>query len=312
MQKSLLKFFLVFQLIVLFSFENQLQAQQDAIYSQYLFNPLAINPAYAGSRNSMSAVILHRSQWVGIDGAPTTQTATIHAPINKHKIAWGFNLLHETIGPNRNVFAGATGAYHIKFRDSKLAFGIRAGVYNSTFYRGELNFKEDGDNLDVGGTVNSTVPSFDAGAYFYKTKFFAGFSATHIYNLPFNYDGYLNGGNMYLRTHLMFTTGYVFEVNPKLVFKPSIFLKSSNNAPVNLDLNFSFLLYKKMWLGLSFRNKSSVNFLFEFNIKDYLRMGYSYDLMINQIGNYTKGSHELFIGFDFDLKKSQIISPRYL
>lgn len=286
-------------------------AQQDAIYSQYMFNPFAINPAYAGTRNSMSAVILHRSQWVGIEGAPVTQTATIHAPVNKYNVAWGVNLAHDKIGPMRNVLAGVTGAYHLKFRDSKLSLGLRAGIYNSTFYRGQLNFKEDGDVYDVGGTVSSLVPSFDFGAYYYKTKFFAGFSATHIYNAKFKYEGFPQS-NTYLRTHIMFTTGYVFEISTKLVFKPSILLKSTSEAPANLDLNFSFLFYKKLWVGLSFRNRSSVNFLLDFNVTDYLRVGYAYDILINQLAQYAKGSHELFIGFDFDIKRSQTISPRYL
>lgn len=286
-------------------------AQQDAIYSQYMFNPFAINPAYAGTRNSMSAVILHRSQWVGIEGAPVTQTATIHAPVNKYNIAWGVNFAHDKIGPMRNVLAGVTGAYHLKFRDSKLSFGLRAGIYNSTFNRGLLNFKEDGDAFDVGGTVSSMVPSFDFGAYYYKTKFFAGISATHLYNAPFKYDGFPQN-NTYLRTHIMFNTGYVFEITPKFVLKPSVLVKSTSEAPVNVDLNVSALFYKKFWVGLSFRNRSSVNFLLDFNITDYLRVGYAYDILINQLAQYAKGSHEIFVGFDFDIKRSQTISPRYL
>lgn len=298
--------------LLLMQHSNDLKAQQDAIYSQYMFNPFAINPAYAGTRNSMSAVILHRSQWVGIEGAPVTQTATLHAPVNRYNIAWGVNLAHDRLGPNRNVMAAATGAYHLKFRDSKLSFGLRAGIYNSTFYRSELNFKEDGDVYDIGGTVNSVVPSFDAGAYYYKTKFFAGISATHIFATPFKYDGFPDDQNIYLRTHLMFNAGYVFEFNRKFVLKPSILFKSTHNAPANLDLNISALFYKKIWLGISFRNQSSVNLLLDVNVTDFMRVGYAYDILINQLSQYSRGSHEIFIGFDFDLKKSQIISPRYL
>lgn len=305
-----LKTIVVAQLLFLSLYSN---AQQDAIYSQYMFNPFAINPAYAGTRNSMSAVILHRSQWVGIDGAPVTQTATIHAPVNKYNFAWGLNFAHDRIGPMRNVIAGVTGAYHLRFRDSKLSFGLRAGIYNSTFYRGELNFKEDGDLYDIGGTVSAMVPSFDFGAYYYKTKFFAGLSATHIgTSTTFKYEGFPDNMNMYLRTHVMFTMGYVFEINPKFVLKPSVLMKSTNTSPLNVDLNVSALFYKKFWLGLSFRNKSSVNFLLDFNVTDYLRVGYAYDILVNKLAQYAKGSHELFIGFDFDIKRSQTISPRYL
>lgn len=286
-------------------------AQQDAIYSQYMFNPFAINPAYAGTRNSMSAVILHRSQWVGIDGAPTTQTATIHAPVNKYNFAWGVNLAHDKLGPNRNISGGLTGAYHVKFRESKLSFGLRAGFYNSILNKNLLNFKEDGDVFDVGGVSSSTVPSFDFGAYYYKTKFYVGLSATHLWSGNFKYDD-LPNANMYLRTHVMLAAGYVFEISQKFVLKPSVLIKSTSTTPLNVDLNVSALFYKKFWLGISFRNSSSVNFLLDMNVTDYLRIGYSYDLLINQLSQYSKGTHEVFVGFDFDLKKSQTISPRYL
>ncbi|MBI3135330.1 MAG: type IX secretion system membrane protein PorP/SprF [Bacteroidetes bacterium] len=286
-------------------------AQQDAIYSQYMFNPFAINPAYAGTRNSMSAVILHRSQWVGIEGAPVTQTATLHAPVNKYNIAWGVNLAHDKLGPSRNISGGVTGAYHLKFRESKLSFGLRAGFYNSIFNKNMLNFKEDGDAFDVGGVSSSTVPSFDFGMYYYKTKFYAGISATHLWSGNFNYKD-LPSNNIYLRTHVMLAIGYVFEFNQKFVLKPSMLIKSTETSPANIDLNVSALFYKKIWLGISFRNQSSINFLLDMNVTDYLRVGYSYDLLINQLSQYSKGTHELFIGFDFDLKKSQTISPRYL
>ena len=286
-------------------------AQQDAIYSQYMFNPFAINPAYAGTRNSMSSVILHRSQWVGIDGAPVTQTATLHAPVNKYNIAWGINLAHDKLGPTRNISGGLTGAYHVKFKESKLSFGLRAGFYNSIINKNVLNFKEDGDVFDVGGVSSATVPSFDFGIYYYKTKFFVGLSATHLWSAHFNYKD-LPGNNMYLRTHTMLNVGYVFEFNQKFVLKPSIFIKSTSTAPANVDINVSALFYKKIWLGISFRNRSSVNFLLDMNVTDYLRMGYAYDVLINQLSQYSKGTHEVFVGFDFDLKKSQTISPRYL
>jgi type IX secretion system PorP/SprF family membrane protein len=287
-------------------------AQQDPIYSQYMFNPFAINPAYAGTRNSMSGVILHRSQWVGIDGAPTTQTATLHAPVNKHKIAWGVNFAHDRIGPTSSTQAGLTGAYHLKFKESKLSFGLRAGIINSKLDRSSLNFKEDNDVYDVGGVVSALVPTVDFGIYYYKTKFFAGLSLTHLVNANFAYEGFPAETNMYLRTHAMLNAGYVFEISPKFVFKPSILIKQVEGVRPNVDLNLSALFYKRFWLGLSFRNKSSVNFLLDVNVTDYLRVGYAYDLLTNPLGQYSKGTHEVFVGFDFDLKKSQTISPRYL
>lgn len=301
------------KIAVLFFLGLSLQGftQQDAIYSQYMFNPFAINPAYAGTRNSMSGVILHRSQWVGIDGAPRTQTATLHAPINKYNLAWGINLAHDQIGPNRNTIATVTGAYQLRFRNSKLNLALRGGIYNSVFNLNKLNFKDEGDQFDIGGVVSAMVPTLDFGAYYYKTKFYLGISATHMIGPTFNYEN-LPSNTTYLRSHVMIASGYVFEIGPKFVLKPSLLLKSVEGVPLNLDINLSALFYKKFWLGMSFRNKSSVNFMLDMNITDYLRMGYAYDLLINKLSNYSRGTHEIFIGFDFSIKKSQTVSPRYL
>lgn len=291
-------------------------AQQDAIYSQYSFNPLAINPAYAGTRSSFSAVLLHRSQWVGIEGAPTTQSLAVHSPVNKSKLAFGFNMAYDKIGPSKNLNAAFTTAYHLKFKKSKLSMALRAGFYNSVLDKNKLEFQNTADIFNEGGVYTSTVPSFDFGLYYYKTKFYIGLSFTHISKHKFNFyeELFLNGGtsDYFLRTHVFLNTGYVFEVSDNFVFKPSLLFKSTEGALPNLDLSFNAMFYKKFWLGISFRNKSSVNFMTEFNITDFLRMGYAYDLSVNKLSNYNKGSHEIFIGFDFNLKSKKIVSPRYL
>lgn len=288
--------------------------QQDAIYSQYMFNPFAINPAYAGSRNSYSAVLLHRSQWVGMPGAPSTQSFAVHAPAAKSGIAWGINFAHDQIGPSRNIVAAATGAYIIKFDKSKLAFGLRAGIYNTVLDRSKLNFKEDFDQLDIGGKEGAMVPSFDFGAYYYKTKFFVGLAINHLTKHTFNFNDYPDTTvtNMVLRRHIMINAGYVWEIKRNFVLKPSAMLKAVPGAPVNLDLNVSALFYKRFWLGLGLRNQSSIVLMTDINITDYMRVGYAYDINYNKLGGYNKGSHEVFLGFDFNLKNTQTISPRYL
>ena len=302
---------LLFLAIIL---SGHLFAQQDAIYSQYMFNPFAINPAYAGSRNSYSAVLLHRSQWVSMPGAPSTQSFAIHAPAMKSGLAWGLNFSHDQIGPSRNISTGVTGAYIIKFKESKLAFGLRAGIYNTVFDRSLLNFKETNDQLDIGGKESALVPSFDFGAYYYKTKFFAGLSINHLTKHRFNFKDFPDSvsTNMILRRHFMLNTGYVWELKKNFILKPSLMLKLVPGAPANLDINLSALLYKKVWLGLSFRNKSSVVLMTDINITDFMRIGYSYDISVNKLSTYNKGSHEIFLGFDFNLKNTQTISPRYL
>lgn len=289
-------------------------AQQDAIYSQYMFNPFAINPAYAGSRNSYSAVLLHRSQWVSMPGAPRTQSFAVHAPAGKSGMAWGINFAHDQIGPSRNILAAATGSYHIKFKESKLAFALRGGIYNTVLDREALNFNEDFDQLDIGGKEGAMVPSFDFGAYYYMTKFYAGFAVNHLTKHTFNFDGYADTvlTNMSLRRHVMLNAGYVWELKRNFILKPSFFLKATPAAPVNLDINLSALIYKRVWVGLSFRNTSNIVFMTDINITDFMRIGYAYDLNYDKLGTYNNGSHEVFLGFDFNLRNQQTISPRYL
>jgi type IX secretion system PorP/SprF family membrane protein len=290
--------------------------QQDAIYSQYSFNPLVINPAYAGSRNSISAVLLHRSQWVGISDAPRTQTLAIHSPTNKSKLAFGFNMAYDVIGPVNNLNAGFSTAYHLEFKKSKLSLALRAGFYNTTLNKNKLTFLDNSDLFNEGGVVTTTVPSFDFGAYYYKTRFYLGLSINHLtqHGFKFYENVTLNTGelNYELKTHAFLSGGYVFDINKNLMFKPSFLLKGTRGAAANLDLSFNALFYKKIWLGISFRNKSSVNFMTEINITDYLRLGYAYDLSINKLSQFNNGSHEIFIGFDFNLKSKKIVSPRYL
>ncbi|MEX1001379.1 MAG: type IX secretion system membrane protein PorP/SprF [Crocinitomicaceae bacterium] len=301
-------------ILLLITLSLDVYAQQDALYSQYMYNPFAINPAYAGSRNSYSAVLLHRSQWVGMPGAPQTQSFALHAPAAKSGLAWGINLAHDQIGPSRNIIASGTGAYHLTFAKSKLAFGLRAGIYNTILDRSMLNFNEDNDQLDIGGKESAMVPSFDFGMYYYKQKFYAGLSVNHLTRHSFKFDDYPDTvlTNMTLRRHFMLNAGYVWELKRNFILKPSFLFKAVPGAPVNLDLNISALFYKRFWLGLSFRNNTNIIIMTDINITDFMRIGYAFDYNYDKFGSYNKGSHEIFIGFDFNLKNQQTISPRYL
>lgn len=286
--------------------------QQDALYSQYMFNPFSINPAYAGSRRSISTVLLHRSQWVGIDGAPSTQTFSIHSKIKETGLAWGLNLAHDQIGPSRNLWGALTGGYHVKMKTGYLSFAIRGGVYNSILNRSLLTFDNESDQFNVTGKESALVPSFDVGAYYYSNKMYAGLSVNHVTKHNFNFSDFPSSAEIFLRQHFMFNVGGVFEINRNFVLKPSAMLRYAAGAPLSADLNISALVHKFWWIGMSFRNLNSLVFLTEFNITDYLRMGYSFDLSLNELRTYNNGSHEIFIGFDFTTGKNENISPRYL
>lgn len=289
-----------------------MMAQQDAIYSQYMFNPFSINPAYAGSRNAVNVVMINRNQWVGIDGAPNTQTVSAHVPMNGKNLAWGIQFSHDQLGPTNNLLALATSAYQLKLETGTLNFGLRGGIYNSVFNQAKLNFREDNDLLDVQQKVSALIPTFDFGLYYYTDKFYAGLAVNHLTKHQLNYNDGLENQNYFLARHFFLNAGYVFGNNSKFLIKPSFLLKYGGSSSLNLDLNVNVLINELFWVGIGIRNTSSVNFLVDVNVTDYLRIGYSFDMNITKLNHYSYGSHEFLIGFDFNVQKSNIISPRYL
>ena len=287
-------------------------AQQDAIFSQYMFNPFAINPAYAGSRDAISVVLINRSQWLGIAGAPNTQTLSAHVPMNRNNMAWGVNFSHDKVGPTNNILASATAAYRLILEKGTLTFGLRGGVFNTVIDHGKLNFREEGDQLDSKEKISSLVPTFDFGLYYYTEKMYLGLSGNHLTEHRFELASYVSTEDYFLRRHIFLAGGYVFETKRNVLFKPSALIKYTPNSPINVDVNLNVMFNKLFWVGVGVRNLSSTTFLFDFNITDYLRIGYSYDLTLNKIKNYMNGSHEILLGFDFNVKKVATASPRYL
>jgi type IX secretion system PorP/SprF family membrane protein len=287
-------------------------SQQDALYSQYMFNPFAINPAYAGSRDATSAVILFRQQWVGIEGAPVTQTFSIHSPFAKQKMALGLNVFNDQIGPMRNAGVMGTYAYILQAGKMKLSFGLRGGVFNSRLDRSILSYQDPSDRFNNTGTVNALVPTFDFGTYLYSKRFFAGLSVTHLLENEFNYENFPSDAYVVMKRHFMFSTGMALPIGESTVFKPSVLVKYVDAAPVNIDVNASFLFKKVFWLGASFRTSNGVVVIAEYNVTDFMRIGYSYDIVLNRLKRFTSGTHELMVGFDFNLKKTRSVSPRYL
>ncbi|WP_083261164.1 PorP/SprF family type IX secretion system membrane protein [Crocinitomix algicola] len=300
-----------FILLFLMAINGNIFAQQEAIYSQYMFNQFVINPAYAGSRNSMSAVILHRSRWTGMDGSPTTSTFSVHSGVKNSNLAWGANFASDKLGVTSNTFFAASGAYHVRMTRGKLAFGLRIGAYNSSINTNTLDFKDKTDIFNIGESRSSLTPSADFGVYYYTRKFYVGFSLNHMGNREIEFDDF-SDATFNLSTYATLGLGYAMVLNDNLTLKPSFLLKNTTNTRANLDLNLSALIYDRVWLGVSFRNQSNINFLIDVNITDYLRIGYSYDSFINKLNSVAVGAHEVFVGFDFAFNKPKTVSPRYL
>lgn len=308
---------LLFGLILIMSVGSEIKAQQDALYSQYMFNPFAINPAYAGSRNALSGALIARKQWAGIDGAPTTGSFAVHSPFKGKNFALGFNGVVDKIGPASNNGAMVTYAYHLKLGPGKLSLGLRGGIYSNRLDKSLLNFGNVNDVQNTGEVYQKVVPTFDFGGYYYTNNFYAGLSINHLLSSgTYKLDSITSNGSQVFSTydrHITFATGYAFVVNPDLVFKPSVLVRQVHGAPLNVDVNFSVLFNKVFWVGASFRSSKALIAILEYNITDFVRVGYSYDFSFGPIRTYTSGSHEIFLGCDLSVnKRKNAYSTRYL
>ena len=303
--KKLLTVLLIFLASVAFP-------QQDPLFSQYMFNKLAVNPGYAGSRDALTVDAIYRYQWVNIPGAPQTLSASVHTPLVNPHIGLGMNIYSDVIGATVSQGALATFAYRILFPDSRLSFGLQAGVKYSDIFWSRINPYDDGDPLYNSQMKKKAVPDANFGIYYYSNKYYVGISSKQLLQ---NEMGIVtvNGKDEYtkLLRHFYGMAGAAFPISEQVVFRPSILAKFVPNAPPQIDLNASFLFVNTFWLGVSYRTEKAVSFMAEFNLTHNLRLGYSYDLWFNELQAYNKGSHEIRLGFDFDIFHSRMLTPRY-
>jgi type IX secretion system PorP/SprF family membrane protein len=288
-------------------------AQQDPLFSQYMFNKLLVNPAYAGSTETFSVDMLSRYQWVGIDGAPETATLSIHAPIGK-SLAVGFSAIADKYGPasEQNIYADVS--YTISTsEEGRLAFGLKGGI--SLFDVGLLSavLPQSLPGVDplFSDNINEVNPNFGAGVYYYNEKFYAGFSVPNILETRH----YEKQGGIVSRaaeeTHMFLTAGYVFDLSENLKFKPSTMLKGVAGSPLSVDISANFLMNDRLELGLNYRLDDSLGLLVNFGVTPSLRIGYAYDYTTTNLGNFNSGTHEAFLLWDIDFSKKNLKSPRF-
>lgn len=297
-------------IIVMFAVNN-VNAQQQSQFSMYMFNPLAVNPAYAGSKDALNANLLSRFQWVGLEGAPMTQTFSIHTPIKKKNIGLGFSVVNDKIGSTNHTSVNGDFSYRIKLNHRKeyFSFGLKGGlgVYNADY--NDRNVQDATDELFATPVQNKMTPNLGFGVYYYGKKHYVGLTTPQLISNVVVTD--VSGSESVEAMHLYLIAGYVFELNSLIQFKPSLITKYAPNAPLSMDLNASFLLYEKIWLGAMYRLNESVGANFVFYINDYLKFGYAFDFSTTAIQQYSRGSHEIMLGFDLNSKKSKFYSPRY-
>jgi type IX secretion system PorP/SprF family membrane protein len=277
----------------LFLFLNlaaQLFAQQDPMYSQYVFNGLLINPAYAGTREMLTATALYRNQWVNIPGAPKTGIFSVDSPVKNQKVGLGVTLEVDKIGVTNHTGISGVYSYKVYFPQSVLSFGLQAGVgfYNST--NSEVDYS-NGSNSDPAfmEDYHKVLPNFSFGSYYHTERFYAGISVMDILGQTIQDQLYPNAANdltINIVSHFFLSTGYLIDLTPDIKFQPSVLLKYVAGAPMEADFNGILSLYDLLYFGLSYRSSASVNVLTQIKINKQLSLGYSYEYSTNELANF--------------------------
>lgn len=302
--------------VLLFAGVRTAEAQYDAMFTQYMFNEMFINPAYAGSKDAMSVTGVHRQQWVNFPGRPVTTTFSMHGPLMGNKMGLGLSVLNEKIGVlNRNL-AYLSYAYRVKTgKKGNLAFGLQGGIHQQVNKFASLKMVDAGDVQVSQNSPSILSPNFGTGIYFNTQKFYAGVSIPRLIDDRSTIS--ISGDVVKItkldpkKFHYYLTAGYVFHVSEGLKIKPQAMVKAVQNAPLEYEGNLNFLLKEKIWVGASYRSSSDVSGILGVQVSQQFVFSYSYDFPLTQIRTYTQGSHELVLSYLFSYKTHKIVTPRY-
>ncbi|MGJ8659874.1 MAG: PorP/SprF family type IX secretion system membrane protein [Cellulophaga fucicola] len=298
---------------------NSVNAQQDAQYTQYMFNTLAVNPAYAGSRGQLSIAALYRSQWVGLDGAPKTQTLSLHSPIRNSNLGYGVSIVNDEIGDGvvQETYLDATVSYTLKLaQDRKLSFGLKVGgnLLNLDFEK--LRVYQD-ESIETDNIDNKFSPNFGLGFYYHTNKFYLGLSAPNLVETNhFDNDNSDSDDVKFLskdKVNLYAITGYVFDLNNNFKFKPAVLTKVVSGAPLQVDLSANFLYNEKFSFGAAYRWDAAVSAMAGFQVSDQIMLGLAYDKETTELGGtqFNDGSFEVFLRFELVRAFEKLVSPRF-
>lgn len=304
MKKLILLFFTVL-------IAQQISAQQDPQYTQYMYNMNIINPAYAGISEGLSVGALYRSQWVGLDGGPETFTFNIHSPVGK-QLALGLSVISDKIGPVEETNAYVDVSYTIPLgMETRLAFGVKGGFtfHDIAIAESQITLVDLSDPF-FANAINETTPNIGAGVYFYKpNKYYISISVPNILNgVHLDANGTKIGSES---EHLFTAAGYVFDLSENFKLKPHALLKYAFDAPASYDLNANLFMYDLVEFGVGYRLDDSFSAMINFQVTKDLRIGYAYDAINSGLDIVTNSSHEVFINYDFNFSSKVSRSPRY-
>ena len=276
-----------------------------------MYNTISVNPGYAGSRGHLSIGALHRSQWIGLDGAPKTQTLNLHSPIGYNGMGMGISIVNDEIGPTSETYLDIDFSYTIQTSaEGRLSFGLKASGHLLDIRFSELNQYTTDQTLQQ-DIDNKFSPNFGAGVYYRTDKFYAGLSVPRFLQTKHFEESSLSTAKERMNFYLI--SGYVFDLNPNLKFKPTILTKVVRGAPLQADLSANFMLNDKFILGAAYRWDAALSGMVGFQLNESLLIGLAYDREITELGSaaFNDGSFEIIFRYDFIKTKGYLKSPRF-
>jgi type IX secretion system PorP/SprF family membrane protein len=284
-------------------------AQQNIQFTQYMFNGLVINPAYAGADEALSLTFIQRSQWTGIENAPNTQTLTAHTLFKKKQVGLGLILVNDEIGIHKNLNVLSSYAYHLRVgKESYLSMGLQAGIKSIRSDYASLINSSGNDPAIYDALTSRTFFDFGAGLYFRSPRFHAGISAPQLIPQQFSVNDTLSVSLS--KANLLVFSKYRFSLDDKIDLEPSMMIKYMNGVPLSFDINLNMIYRKVLTLGLSYRKNESIDFLMKAQATPQLQVGYSYDHPFGTVARVSNGSHELMVQYVFRYVEKNVTSPR--
>jgi type IX secretion system PorP/SprF family membrane protein len=283
-------------------------AQQDAQFTQYMYNTININPAYAGSRGALSIFALHRTQWVGLEGAPVTNAVSINTPLNTSNLGLGVSIVNDKIGPTHENTISADLSYTVPTSETfKLSFGIKvtANLFDLDVTR--LNPADDDPSLH--DYTNKFSPNIGAGVYWHSNKAYIGFSVPNFIETNRYDDNEVAIFKEKINYYLI--AGYVFDLNNYIKFKPAVLTKIVEGTPLQLDMSGNFMVNDKFVVGIAYRWSAALSVMVGFQVSEGLYIGYGYDHETTNLDNYNSGSHEIFLRYELFKNNNKITTPRF-
>jgi type IX secretion system PorP/SprF family membrane protein len=303
--------YILMLLLTTLGFTNEAIAQQDAQYTQYMYNPMNVNPGYAGTRGSLSVFGMHRTQWVGLQGAPVTNVLSLHTPIGDSRLGIGFSIVNDKIGPSDENTLSVDLAYRIPMNEkSTLSFGIKGAANLLNVDYTKLDIYDSTDSQFQNNIDNRFSPNVGAGAFWYSDKHYLGLSVPNFLETR-HYDANNTSSLAKERLHYYVMGGYVFNLSESLKFKPAVLSKFVTGAPLQIDLTANFMFQEKFILGGAYRWDAAASLMAGFQISKKLLIGYSYDMETTKLANYNSGSHEVFLRYELFKSSFNAINPRF-